>query len=91
MTLGTGTHGDHGATGAGTAHGTAGMTHGFTEATGADGTTHGITDMRDGTEASGVLTMPDGTADGTLTGTDITTAGIRDTIMVRSMSTHGEA
>lgn len=94
MTLGTGTHGDHGATGAGTAHGTAGMTHGFTEATGADGTTHGITDitdMRDGTEASGALTMPDGTADGILTGTDIITDGIRDTIMVRSMSTHGEA
>ena len=94
MTLGTGTHGDHGATGAGTAHGTAGMTHGFTEATGADGTTHGITDimdMPDGTEASGALTMPDGTADGILIGTDIITDGIRDTIMVRSMSTHGEA
>lgn len=94
MTLGTGTHGALGATAAGTAHGTAGMTHGITEAIGAVGTTHGITDitdMRDGTEASGVLTTPDGTADGTLTGTGITTAGIRDTIMVRSMSTHGEA
>ncbi len=91
MTLGTGTHGDHGATGAGTALGMAGMTHGITEAIGAVGTTHGITDMRDGTEASGVLTTPDGTEDGTLTGTDIITDGIRDTIMVRSMSTHGEA
>lgn len=93
MTLGTGTHGGHGATGAGTAHGTAGMTHGITEATGAVGTTHGITDitdMRDGTEASGALTTPDGTADGILIGTDIITDGIRDTIMVRSMSTHGE-
>ena len=94
MTLGTGTHGDHGATGAGTALGMAGTTLGITEAIGAVGTTHGITDitdMRDGTEASGALTMPDGTADGILIGTDIITDGIRDTIMVRSMSTHGEA
>lgn len=94
MTLGTGTHGALGATAAGTAHGTAGMTHGITEAIGADGTTHGITaitDTPDGTEASGALTTPDGTADGILIGTDIITDGIRDTIMVRSMSTHGEA
>ena len=88
MTLGTGTHGGLGDTADGTGHGMAGTTHGITEAVGADGTTHGITDitdMRDGTEASGALTTPDGTEDGTLTGTDIITAGIRDIIMVRSM------
>ena len=51
------------------------------------------TDMQDGTAGSGVLIMPDGTADGILTGTDTTTAGTQatDITMEHSTLTHGEA
>lgn len=51
------------------------------------------TDMQDGTAGSGVLIMPDGTADGILTGTDTTTAGTpaTDITMEHSTLTHGEA
>jgi len=74
------------------------MTHGTTEDTGADGMTLGITvitDMPDGTEASGDRIMPDGTEDGTHTGMDITD-GIRGITtqaitLADSMPTSGEA
>lgn len=74
--------------------GTAGTTHGSTEAIGADGTIHGIMATPDGTVASGVRIMPDGTADGIRSGqaciTDILAASDRDITMDRSTPTHGE-
>lgn len=92
-TLGTGTHGALGATEDGTVLGTAGMTHGTTGATGAAGMIRGTTAMRDGTEDSGALIMPDGTEAGTHIGTAITTDGIRDITtaitLVYNTSTHG--
>lgn len=89
MTHGTGTHGAHGITAAGTVHGIAGTTHGTMAATGADGMIRGmdLTDTQDGTAVSGGHIMQDGTADGTHTGTD-TTAGILDMCTI-STSTDG--
>lgn len=96
MTHGTGTHGAQPITEVGTTHGTVCTTHGSTVLTAHTGAaymtlgTTDITDTLDSTAVSGVRIMQDGTEAGTLTGTDITMAGIRDMDTRYTTQTYGE-